>query len=80
MSAIYELEVCKNAEGGTLAYMSKKGSGSGYRIAGPKAWGGSRTIVKIDISQRDMLAFIRGCAPEIVEELAASATAHGEGK
>jgi hypothetical protein len=65
----YELEVCKNAEGSTLAYMSKKGAGAGYRIAGPKGWGGTRTLAKLEISERDLIEFINCFAPEIIPKL-----------
>ncbi len=35
------LEIHRNAEGSKLAYMGVDGYDCSYRIAGPKAWGGS---------------------------------------
>jgi len=51
VSKLHELEVCRNAEGATLAYLSPLDENgeteSGYRITGPKGWGGTKTLVKI---------------------------------
>lgn len=72
----YLLEVEINAEGSKLAYLGK-GTKDGYmddgcyRIAGPKAWGGSRNIARLEISDHDMVEFIKCYAPEIVEQLKA---------
>jgi hypothetical protein len=68
------LEIHRNAENSTLAYLSpldeneELGSGC-YRIAGPKAWGGSKLITKIKIDSSDIVRYIKGYAPDILEKL-----------
>jgi hypothetical protein len=69
MKPNYELEICRNAEGSTLAYLGQEGEGIGYRIAGPKGWGGTKRIAKLTVSHHDLVTFIRGYAPEVLEEL-----------
>ena len=64
---ILDIEI--NAEGDKSAYLSKEGDGGGYRIAGPKAWGGSRNIANLAISEDDLIRFINEYAPEIIEKL-----------
>lgn len=59
------LEVEKNAEGSVLAVMGREGANCGYRIAGPKAWGGSRSIAKLKISDKDLAEYINCYAPEV---------------
>jgi len=66
---VYEFEIHRNAEGSILAYATLKGEGSGYRIAGPKAWGGSKKLAEIDISQRDLVEFIRSYAPAALADI-----------
>jgi hypothetical protein len=68
---IYEIEICRNAEGGTLAYANLKGDSSGYRIAGPKGWGGTKILATIEISQHDLVEFIKSYAPRAFAELVA---------
>lgn len=68
---IYEFEISKNAEGGILATAGVKNAGDSYRIAGPKAWGGSSIIAKIDISQHDLVEFVRFYAPGAYAEIIA---------
>jgi len=68
---IYEFEIARNAEGGILATAGIKGADTSYRIAGPKAWGGSSTIAKIDISQRDLVEFVLCYAPGAYAEIVA---------
>lgn len=63
------LEVEQNAEGSKLAFLSKEDSGCGYRIAGPKAWGGSRNLAMLKISEDDLVRFIKQYAPDIIEKL-----------
>jgi hypothetical protein len=63
------LDIEQNAEGNKLAYLSKEGAGSGLRIAGPKAWGGSRTLAQLKISEDDLVQFIKEYAPELVEKM-----------
>lgn len=69
------LDVEKNAEGSVLAYLSEEGAGVGYRIAGPKAWGGSRKIASLQIRGRDFVTFISEFAPEVVEAIVSQ---HGQ--
>lgn len=73
---IYELEISRNREGGILATAGVKGEGTSYRISGHKAWGGSTRLAAIEISQRDMVEFIRCYAPGALAELAAPAVAN----
>jgi hypothetical protein len=63
------LEIEVNAEGGNLAYLSPVGSSSGYRIAGPKAWGGSKSIAKLNISSKDLASYIKMYAPDVLSLL-----------
>lgn len=69
----HRLEIERNAEGRKLAYLSPiTDSGEcagGYRIAGPKAWGGSDLIASIDIDEADLLAYIKGYAPDVVKAI-----------
>lgn len=66
LGAIYLLEIEINSEGGKLAYLSKEGDDGAYRIAGPKAWGGSTNIARLKINQNDLVEFIKSYAPEII--------------
>lgn len=70
----HRLEIHRNSEGGSLAYLSpitEEGkTTSGYRIAGPKAWGGSTFIASIDISEDDLVEYIKSYATEILAALA----------
>jgi len=70
---LHLLEVERNGEGSTLAYLSptdKDGTAkSGYRLAGPKAWGGSRSLAKLKVSSSDLVAYIKQYAPEVLKEL-----------
>ncbi len=67
----FEIEI--NAEGSKLAFLSpidKDGNiENGYRIAGPKAWGGSKNLATIDIFTSDIISYIRMHAPEIIDAL-----------
>ena len=71
--SVYILEVEINAEGDPLAYLSVEGEASGYRIAGPKAWGGSSSVAKLKISEDDLVTFIKLDAPEVIERLGGDA-------
>lgn len=77
----YILEVEINAEGAKLAYLSPTDENGntqcGYRIAGPKAWGGSRNIAKLKISSADLIHFITHYAPDVLEELKKSFNKEG---
>ena len=70
--SLYLLEIEQNAEGSKLAYLSKDGDGCGFRIAGPKAWGGSRSLAKLKISTDDFVRFIESYAPDVLEALIAN--------
>ena len=71
------LEVAQNAEGNKLAYLSPAGSNgeplSGYRIAGPKAWGGSKNLARLKIDSDDLAHYIKQYAPEVLKMLTESA-------
>jgi hypothetical protein len=71
--AIHLLEIERNAEGDKLAIMSPKNkdgaAGSGYRIAGPKAWGGSHRLESIEIKTDDFVEYIKEYAPDVLKKL-----------
>lgn len=69
---IFEIGV--NAEGDQLCVANVEGDDCGYRISGPKAWGGMRTTAKLRISQPDMLRFITECCPELADLIAEKRT------
>lgn len=70
---LHILEIEQNAEGNKLAYLSPADENgdpkSGYRIAGPKAWGGSRNLAKLKVGSDDLTHYIKKYAPEIMEKL-----------
>lgn len=67
------LEIEVNGEGQTLAYLSpieENGECNyGYRLAGPKAWGGSQNIATLKISTNDLILYIKEYAPDVLEGL-----------
>lgn len=65
--SVFVLEVEVNAEGKKLAYLGKKGAGDCYRIAGPKAWGGSTNMATLEISESDLVTFLAKYAPEVAK-------------
>jgi len=71
--ALHMLEIEVNAEGNKLAYLSptnEKGeTQSGYRLAGPKAWGGSKNIARLKVSTSDIVRYIKEYAPDVLTEL-----------
>jgi hypothetical protein len=71
--ATHYLQIEQNKEGHKLAIMSPindDGSmSSGFRIAGPKAWGGSNTLADIKISTNDLARYIKEYAPDVLKEL-----------
>lgn len=69
LKEIYELEIHRNAERSKLAFMSVKGEVGGYRIAGPKAWGGSTKLEEIEIRQGDLVEFVLSYAPQALAEI-----------
>lgn len=70
---IHYLQIEQNAEGSKLAIMSPMDDegkmSSGFRIAGPKAWGGSKTLADIKISTDDFVRYIKEYAPDVLEQL-----------
>lgn len=71
MNHLLEVEI--NAEGCKLAYLSPIDENDkpkdGFRIAGPKAWGGSRNIARIKLNDADLVRYIRCYAPGVLSEL-----------
>lgn len=71
--SVYLLEVNQNAEGSKLAYLSPMDEAGeiegGYRIAGPKAWGGSRSLARLKISSSDLVEFVMCYAPDVRDEI-----------
>ena len=69
----HRFQIERNAEGSKLAYLSPvdedNKTQSGFRIAGPKAWGGSRTLAEIDLSTNDIVRYIKQYAPDVMNEL-----------
>lgn len=69
----HRFQIERNAEGNKLAYLSPVNEnnliGVGYRIAGPKAWGGSTNIAQIDIDSEDLARYIREYAPDVLKQL-----------
>ena len=66
---IHILDIEVNAEGSKLAYLSPEGDANGYRIAGPKAWGGSKSIASLKVSDEDLISYIKAYAPKVKEAL-----------
>lgn len=70
---LHLLEVEVNDEGNQLAYLypldEDGDTDCGYRIAGPKAWGGSRSLAKLKITDSDLATYINMYAPHIKEML-----------
>ena len=68
----HRLEIWRNAEGAILAYMSPVGADNkvrfGYRIAGPKGWGGTVLLESMDIKEEDLARYVREYAPGVLEE------------
>lgn len=63
------LDIEKNAEGAKLVYLMKEGAAGGRRIAGPKAWGGSKNIASFKIPESELVTFIKQECPEIIQML-----------
>lgn len=62
-------EIHHNAEGSVLAYAGVVGDGVCYRIAGPKAWGGSRKLAEIEVRGEDLVEYIKMYAPDVLSAL-----------
>ena len=71
--SLHILDIEVNAEGDKLACLSPANEDGetqvGYRIAGPKAWGGSRNIARLKISSDDLARYIKQYAPEVLNAL-----------
>lgn len=69
----YRIEILRNGEGDDLAYFSPIDEHgeveSGYRIAGPKAWGGAAMLASIDISEADLFECIKSYAPNVFKAI-----------
>ena len=50
------IEVVQGVEGPSLSIMS---NGSGYRLAGPKPWGGGQTIYSFVVDPNDLLREVK---------------------
>ncbi len=63
---LIEIEMDRNAEGSTL--MSFMTESSGYRVAGPKAWGGATRLGMVKSDPNEILKGLKniGCADEII--------------
>jgi len=66
---MFQLDVEINAEGDKLAVLGVVGAGHAFRLAGPKAWGGSRNIARLKFDEHDLIRFIKEYAPEIIPKL-----------
>jgi hypothetical protein len=71
MKMKHRIEISINAEGRKLAIMSPINdegiaADGGYRIAGPKAWGGSKVIASIDINEKDLYEYIKAYTPDLL--------------
>lgn len=71
--ALHILEIEQNAEGSKLAYLSPADENghaqSGYRIAGPKAWGSSHNLARLKLSTNDLVTYIKKYAPDVMDAL-----------
>lgn len=69
-NTIHILQVGRNKEGHTLAYLNPKDGDFGLRIAGPKAWGGFDEYTSLEISDESLIRYIKEYAPNIIPHLA----------
>jgi len=67
--SVHILDIEVSAEGSKLAYFAPKGSDTGFRISGPKAWGGSKNIARLTITDDDLAQYIKVYAPEVIKKL-----------
>jgi len=68
------IDVVEGCEGNSLSIGNEndKGSGTGRRIAGPKPWGGGRTIDKFEIDASDVKSILKEAFyvyPEQIKEV-----------
>jgi len=74
--AKHYLQIKQNPAGGKLAIMwplDDEGKlSSGFRIAGQRAWGRSKTIAEMEISTDDLTQYITEYAPDVLEKLIAT--------
>lgn len=69
--ALHILEIERSAEGSLFACLSKEGDDCGYRLTGPKGWGGSRNIATLKITEDDLFTYIKQYAPDVHKRLKA---------
>ena len=73
MSRTHLFQIERNLEGAKVAYLSPLDADGkmshGYRIAGPKAWGGSTTLAEIEISTDSLVTYIKEYAPDVIAAL-----------
>lgn len=66
----HRFEIHRNAEGNKLAYLSPVDDNgetkSGWRISGPKAWGGSKLLAEIDVDDDEIVKYIRRYAKHLI--------------
>lgn len=71
LKATHIFEIRVNAEGDKLCLANPSNDDSGaYRIAGPKAWGGSSLIEDIEIRESDLVTYIKEYAPHLAPIIA----------
>lgn len=68
----HRIDIERNAELSLIVFatplkQNKEVGDSGYRLIGPKAWGGSKNIASFDITETPLVNFIKKFSPEMVE-------------
>lgn len=75
LKSTHLFEIHINAEGDKLCLARPSNDDSGaYRIAGPKAWGGSRMVGDIEIRESDLVTYIKDYAPHLAPLIASNLT------
>ena len=73
LKATHTLQIHMNAEGDKLCLANPSNDdSSSYRIAGPKAWGGSSLIEDIEIRESDLVTYIKEYAPHLAPLIASN--------
>lgn len=71
LRATHIFEIRINAEGDKLCLANPSNDDSGaYRIAGPKAWGGSSLVEDIEIRESNLVTYIKDYAPHLAPIIA----------
>ena len=76
----HKFEIHRNAEGDKLAYISVVGDNCGWRIAGPKAWGGSKCLAGIEFTDKDLVDYICKYAKHLIPMIASLGDKDSEGE